>query len=283
MRKMLLFDIDGTLRDENFGIPQSAVRAVDLCRKLGHLVCICTGRSVSTIPDDVWDLKPDGVIAGGGCWVSYQGEKLLDRFFHREQLNRLDTWLREKEVSQRPGISLETPEKIFMNKKACCQLERKNELKWSGLDAQKRNHLLKEGKIRYQDNMAQFSPDQKVHKVCLWCEPGEYHQIRRLLEEPELVQEDCWEGQKFYELLPGGCHKGSGVEILRKAAAVERRDTVGFGDGKNDLDLLKAVGVSVAMENGAGEVKEAADSVCEAPMADGIYKELIRRKIIWEE
>lgn len=283
MGKMLLFDIDGTLRDENFGIPESAIRAIDLCRKRGYMVCICTGRSVGTIPDDVWALKPDGIIAGGGCWVSYKGERIYERFFQVQQLEGLDDWMKKEELHGETGISLETQERIFMNGKACCELEKKNEWKWRGLDAERRNHLLKEGKISYQDNMTQFSPDQKVHKVCLWCEPREYGQIRKLLGEPELVQQDCWQGQNFYELLPRGCHKGKGVEILRKAAKVEKKDTVGFGDGKNDLDLLKAVGISIAMTNGACEVKEAADSVCEAPMDDGIYKELIRRKIIWEE
>ncbi len=44
-----------------------------------------------------------------------------------------------------------------------------------------------------------------------------------------------------------------------------------FGDGNNDLEMLKTVGLAVAMENASKELKEAADVICGHVSEDGIY------------
>ncbi len=61
-----------------------------------------------------------------------------------------------------------------------------------------------------------------------------------------------------------------GVDLARKAAAV--------GDGKNDLELLRAVAFGVAMENAPDEVKAAADLVVPPADACGLAKAL---EAIW--
>ena len=53
-----------------------------------------------------------------------------------------------------------------------------------------------------------------------------------------------------------------------------------FGDGDNDIEMLKAAGTGIAVANGSRKLLECADAVCEPPMEDGIYKELVRRGII---
>ena len=53
-----------------------------------------------------------------------------------------------------------------------------------------------------------------------------------------------------------------------------------FGDGDNDVDMLKASGIGIAVRGGSRKLTEYADAVCESPMDDGIYRELKRRGII---
>ncbi|MEG0379988.1 MAG: HAD hydrolase family protein, partial [Eubacterium sp.] len=86
MYRLLLLDIDGTLRDESLGVPDSAREAIGLCRAGGCKVVICTGRSIGTIQDDVLALAVDGYIAGGGCYMVYQNELLWDRSFGHERI-----------------------------------------------------------------------------------------------------------------------------------------------------------------------------------------------------
>ena len=48
-KKVILIDVDGTLVDYENHLPPSAVKAIRMARAQGHLVYICTGRSLSLI------------------------------------------------------------------------------------------------------------------------------------------------------------------------------------------------------------------------------------------
>lgn len=76
-KKVVFLDIDGTFRDPVYGIPDSAVEAVENARKNGHIVIICTGRTMGLIPDDIDKNAFDGFIAGGGCHIEYCGKRFL--------------------------------------------------------------------------------------------------------------------------------------------------------------------------------------------------------------
>lgn len=52
---------------------------------------------------------------------------------------------------------------------------------------------------------------------------------------------------------------------------IDRSEAVAFGDGNNDLEMLKAVGHGIAMGNGSDELKEIAEEVCGHVVDDGIY------------
>ena len=54
-----------------------------------------------------------------------------------------------------------------------------------------------------------------------------------------------------------------------------------LGDSENDIDMMKESEVARAMNNNV--LKSVASSICESVEDDGIYKELVRRKIIQPE
>ena len=51
----------------------------------------------------------------------------------------------------------------------------------------------------------------------------------------------------------------------------------------NDIDMLKAVGIGVAMGNSNNDVKAAADVVCESVDDDGVYHYLVENGIISQQ
>lgn len=53
-----------------------------------------------------------------------------------------------------------------------------------------------------------------------------------------------------------------------------------FGDGKNDIEMLRAVGIGVAMGNSCTEVKDSADESCLSVEEDGIYHYFLERNMI---
>ncbi|KAJ1432526.1 HAD-like domain-containing protein [Ochromonadaceae sp. CCMP2298] len=58
------------------------------------------------------------------------------------------------------------------------------------------------------------------------------------------------------EVLPYGASKGSGVERLLAHYGVQAGQTMAFGDGENDIEMMQGVGLSVAMENAKPRLKE---------------------------
>ena len=70
--------------------------------------------------------------------------------------------------------------------------------------------------------------------------------------------------------------KGNGLRLLCAALGIDPADTLAFGDGTNDLTLLEAAGRGVAMANAEPPVKTAADALCESNTDCGVAKEIAR-------
>jgi len=63
------------------------------------------------------------------------------------------------------------------------------------------------------------------------------------------------------EVLSGKADKGVAVLELASSLGINAEETIGVGDSINDLAMLKAVGLGIAMENAVPELKENADEI----------------------
>lgn len=66
--------------------------------------------------------------------------------------------------------------------------------------------------------------------------------------------------------------KDHALLLLAARLGIPREETVAFGDGLNDLAMLRAAGIGVAMQNARPEVLAAADRVSEDCDSDGVAK-----------
>ena len=74
------------------------------------------------------------------------------------------------------------------------------------------------------------------------------------------------------EINSGDAHKGAALLELCRQLNIDPADTMAFGDGLNDLTMLKAAGIGVAMGNAVEQVKAAADFVTDTNDNDGVAK-----------
>lgn len=278
MTDMIYLDIDGTLRDEQKGIPDSAVRAISQCRRKGIRVVICTGRNPGSIQDDVMALPTDGVISGGGCYLQYHGIDCWKKHFSMSTIE----YAADIASKRKLYLALEAEWKIYMDYHASLFYRKDVQRKNDGRNVHDRRHDLLRNKIAYEDNFQElWSEKQMIHKICIIGDRGAVEEAEAgMTEEAEIVQKRMWNEQWYLELLPKGCHKGAAVKWLNHKLGIPKKRTMCFGDSENDIAMMKASGIAVAVGSSSPAVIKYASSVCEAVMEDGIYKELVRRNII---
>lgn len=87
-------------------------------------------------------------------------------------------------------------------------------------------------------------------------------------------------GYALYDLDNKGRSKKDGLIAICKYLNISTEQTIAFGDSDNDVKMLEAAGLSIAMGNGFDSVKQVADYVTDTAKNDGIIKALKKFSII---
>ena len=77
-------------------------------------------------------------------------------------------------------------------------------------------------------------------------------------------------GHGSIDLIVPGCHKASGLKRLVERWQISSEQCAAFGDGGNDIEMLKYCGHSYAMANAPDPVRLAAKHVCPSNEEDGV-------------
>jgi Cof subfamily protein (haloacid dehalogenase superfamily) len=78
----------------------------------------------------------------------------------------------------------------------------------------------------------------------------------------------------FLEFAQAGVTKGAGLDFLSEHLGFTREQTVAFGDGENDIELVEWAGYGVAVGNAHERVKAIADYVCPPVTEEGVAQVL---------
>lgn len=74
----------------------------------------------------------------------------------------------------------------------------------------------------------------------------------------------------YLEVIPRVINKGQGIRDICGVLGIDAGEVISFGDAENDIPMLRAAGMGVAMGNAAEAVKAAADMVTLSNNEDGI-------------
>ena len=120
------------------------------------------------------------------------------------------------------------------------------------------------------ENLADFLGFAPI-KILMSVLPEHIVQIQRQIADflPEALT--VVQTAPFYlEVIPDSINKGQGLIDTCRALGIDPCDAVAFGDAQNDIPMLKAAGIGVAMGNATQAVKAAADQVTDSNNEDGI-------------
>lgn len=266
MRKLLFFDIDGTILTEDEGtpdpstetkeryIPQSAIRAIHELQAAGHLCFINSGRSWSEIHSTITDLNFDGYVCGCGTFITYHKEVLLS---HEIPLSLANEIYQDLHAYRLEWI-----------------LEGQHATFYSTLPYQTRiGTFFKEYKALFPENSFVCPPEARdLHfdKFCICTTPkSDIFSFRQKYEQQFSFID---RGDGFYEIVPVGHSKATGIQFLMDYFDIPLEDTIAVGDSTNDLPMLEFAGISIAMKKSDALVLDTVDYVTDTVENDGIYK-----------
>lgn len=76
--------------------------------------------------------------------------------------------------------------------------------------------------------------------------------------------------REMLEFMPAGVNKAAGLKQLLAHFGDDFSNLMAFGDEENDLEMIQAAGIGVAMENAIPQVKAVAQAVTKNNDADGV-------------
>lgn len=273
--KLIAADMDGTLLDDEKNIPAENLKALAECAARGIEIVPATGRTIIGLPEEVkklpgvryaitvngavvMDLKEEAVISncriGTGLAV-----KLMELARDSQDDIMYDAYV--------DGVGYTTKAfysnfERYVSTAALVQLLRKT-------------RTIVDDNIEYVRTCG-----KEVDKINMFfVDPEARERMRKILEEmPEIIVTSAISSN--LEINAKGADKGGALLRLAEHLGIQREETMAFGDGGNDLTMMKAAGLGVAMENGYEYVKEAADYITvtnnEAGVAKAIRKFVLK-------
>lgn len=263
-KKYLFLDIDGTLVDFDGKMPKSSFKALEKAQQNGHELVICTGRQLSQVYP--WLLKKvpfDGLIVSGGAMVIRNGETIFHNCFNPNELSQIVDYFEDRQISYYLQTSTE-----LVTKKWCTQKSEKFFMK-HGYDPKSLDILF--GLSKIDENLVSRTD---VEKIVYYDSGKEVREIQKEVGDKYHIVGYSFGnmGKTNGELSINGINKATGIFNYLKHCNANIQDSIAFGDADNDIEMLKAAGISVAMGNATDELKAVSDYVTAPITDDGLYK-----------
>ncbi|MFS0991649.1 Cof-type HAD-IIB family hydrolase [Enterococcus casseliflavus] len=257
-KNVIFIDIDGTLTNKLGKIPNTAIDAINIARRNGHKIFLCTGRSKIECSPILDKVSVDGIVGNGGSYVEVNNKIIHDVSFSVTEVKKVTSYLDSKNVS----FYLSSEKAIYSNK----ILKRK---------IKKIKFLIPK---RYKEKFREFPPidelsKEKIYKVNFINHKIPYVDILNDLYGDYSISPSTIAalGKNSGELMPPHTSKAQGIEKAIQELNIQKKHTIGIGNGINDISLFQGVETKVAVEDAAAELKEKADIITDRPMKNGIY------------
>ena len=250
--QLIALDLDGTLLDSRKNLPEETARAIRKVCAAGKTVVFDTGRGIPELAEP-FALLPEvryAVFTSGAGLYDVREKKPFGLHCIPDELARriLDV-ARTKDVM----LQLMTAEKEYIQASHMEHLDRYH------MEVYRRSY---EKTMTLVPDILAFadSCDEPFLKINLYhADPEERIRSKAQLETPEL--ELVYAEVSSLECSATGVSKGTGLEQLCAKLGIPIEACIAVGDADNDLPMIRAAGLGVAMGNASDHVKAAADRI----------------------
>ena len=271
--RLIAFDLDGTLLDDDKHLPAENLAALQAAHAQGIFLVPATGRILKALPEEL--LAPGlfryFIFANGALVYDLQEQQAL----YRARI--------EPELAVRLCTYMDTLPVLYDCYRGDCGYMTQWMYDRAPEFFETEPHILKLVK-----SLRRPVPDLKqkiqedglpLEKLQMFFRPEHMDERARQLELvpklfPELIASSSLRNN--IEINSARAGKGNALRALCEKLDLDTSESVAFGDGLNDADMLRAAGRGCAMQNAVPAVKDAADVIVETNNDAGVGREIFR-------
>lgn len=261
--KMIGLDLDGTLLTDKKELTARTKAVISSALRRGIVVLVATGRPWMGIPEELRNFP------GMRYALTSNGARIIDA--------------QEERVIEEHLLS---PELALQALEICGKYDTLQEVYFDGQGYAPADKMAVVERYHRNPSMCEYMrktriPVDNIFKLVKEENRG-LDKVQALfadMEERTQAWRELWEvsglelvGSLRYniEINTAGVNKGTGLVNLGKVLGIKREEIMAFGDGDNDIVMLKEVGIGVAMANAEDKVKETADYITLSNEEDGV-------------
>lgn len=250
-KKLVIFDVDGTIISEDRRVPDSAIRAIRKIRENGNYAIYYTGRPYSHVEKNVSDIGFDGCVCTMGAYVRIGDQVLKNQLSDTKTAHEIVRLVRscylDAAYESNAGIQFDHTTELppFLRKL--------------------KEHFSGRGFETDQDIDAE---DFSFEKVCVWTNVNS--DLAAFEKEATNYLDIIGKKQNMEELVAKGVSIPESLKLIQNYFHVTKEDCYAIGDSVNDLPMLRCAACSIAMGQAPEELKKQVDFVTKPIMEDGL-------------
>lgn len=275
-RKAVFLDVDGTLINDYGQVPASAVAAIHEAQRNGHLVFVCTGRSMVELVPEITEIGFDGYVVASGAFVQIGPDVLRHERLSTESARHVADFF----DAHGGGYYFQANDRVYSSSKARDHLRAVITAAVAGDPA---FADVQHGLLTYVETIEVAGDPYDAHltKAVYFDAPVSIDEIRAEFTDFEIVPSSVTVfGASAGEMMIPGVHKATGIDVVCAHLGIDRADTIAIGDSYNDVEMLEHAGVGIVMGNAPEAVKAVADEVTTTPDEDGVQLAFRRHDLI---
>lgn len=254
--KIIFFDIDGTLIDmTKKAISDKTVETLIRLKENGVKICIATGRAPGSVPK-FEGVDFDAFLTFNGSYCYNSIDTILSTPIPKVDVEKM---IENATKINRP-VSIASKDRVVAN----------------GTDKDLSDYFgFAKQEVPVSDDFDEVLKDE-IYQMMMGGRNDEYDDILKDVENARITA--WWD--RAVDIIPVNGGKGKGIEAILEYYGIDRSESMAFGDGGNDIEMLQTVGTGVAMGNALDNVKAIADEICGTSAEDGIYHYCLENGLI---
>lgn len=250
--RLVALDMDGTLLNSDHESTSYTREVVRRAAEAGYIVVLSTGRCLSELRRHLKLLPGVAYIIGeNGAWI-YDVRR-------RQSIESLTLDDEEVDYILRAAEGLDFIYQVYVDNQSYMQFDADEALIPYHIYDFMSEYRSGSRLIDDIDELCRQSPG-RVEKINLYFSTQDHRGlfVKRMAGRPVAMADSIAIG---IEISPLAANKGRGLKALCDHLGLPLSDTIAVGDGGNDIDIMRAAGLAVAMKNATEPVKAVAD-VC---------------------